>query len=250
MSDYWIKRLKDNQFKPGTKKMDKEIAKVYKSAGSEIESIIKDLWLQLLQEGSLTSSGLYQYGRYNKLLEQINNQLKLLGNKEIEVMNAQLEDIYINTFKESCLKFDGILNNSMLRLDVVKEIVNSNFRGATFSQRIWTRQDKLKEQLLRVITNSAVLGKDYLKVSKDLSERLNVSLTYSKQLVRTETMRVFDDAYLNSAKSKGYTHYDILLGPNPCRKCIDVQSLGHYHIDNRVLPNHSNCECCPVIITT
>ena len=245
MSKYWEERLLENQYKVGTKKMDKEILKVYQSATKEIRALVADLWLKMLQDGTLTQNGLYQYGRYLKLQEQINQILVNLGQQEINVINAQLTDLYTNTFAGATQAL-GDDSFSLVNEQVAKEVVNANFKGAVYSDRIWQRQDELKNQLMRVITNSTVVGKDWKTVSKDLAQRLEVGLSDSRRLVRTETMRVLNDACVNSARERGYDTYHVLLESDACDECKSLEDKS-FSTTEKVLPVHPHCRCCAVI---
>lgn len=248
MSKYWEERLVENQFKLGTKRMDKEILRVYQSATKEIQALIADLWLKLLENGTISQAALYQYGRYLQIQEQINQILTSMGRAEINVINAQLTDLYISTFTEFTQFLGGNLSASfsLVNEQVAREVVNANFKGAVFSERIWSRQDELKSQLMQVITNSAVIGTDYKRVSKELAQRLEVSLSDSRRLVRTETMRVLNDACVNSARDRGYNTYHILLESDACDECKNLKDKT-FSTSEKVLPVHPHCRCCTII---
>lgn len=231
--------------------MDAQILKVYKSATKELQALVNDTWLKMLQNGTISQSQLYQYGRYVKLQEQINTILKSLGQQEASVINAQLQSLYESTFIESARYLgEDLLSNSfnLLNKQAAIEVVNANFKGATFSDRIWTRRDLLNEQLTRVITNSAVLGQDYKKVSRDLARRLEVGLSDSRALVRTETMRVLNSACTNSALERGYKTYHVLMENNACEECVEKYTNKTFTLGvDQPPPKHTHCKCCTII---
>ena len=247
-TNYWEERLIGNQYRKGTKRMDKEILKIYKSATKELQALVNDAWLKMLQNGTISQSQLYQYGRYIKLQEQINTILTSLGQQEISIINTQLQDLYETTFTESTRSIGGRDSFSLLNKQNAIEVVNANFKGATFSERIWTRRDLLNEQLMRVITNSVVLGQDHKKVSRDLARRLEVGLSDSRALVRTETMRVLNTSCANSALERGYKTYHVLMENNACEECVENYTNKTFTLGvDQPPPKHTHCKCCVIV---
>lgn len=241
---YWTERLTKNQYKKHTKRMDKQVLKVYKEVEKELQATINDLWLKSLENGGeLTPANMFAYGRYKRLQDDINKTLTKLGHEEINILNDHLEAMYEATYKKA-EKLIGV-NFSMFNPQTVNEIVNANFKGAIYSERIWLRQDKLKAQLTNLIIQSAALGKDHKKVAKEVQKRFEVSYSDSKRLIRTETMRVLNAACINSAKDRGYTKVMWLTGEDErtCTQCapldrtiFDIDKVG-------AIPLHPNCRC-------
>lgn len=247
---YWSARLIENQYKTGTKRMFSQLIKVYQLASKELQACINDLWLKMLEDGSLTQGGIYRYDRYLKLQQQVNKILTNLGQEEINIINLQLQSLYEATFIESAryLGDESLDSFSLLNTKTAKEVVNANFKGATYSNRIWHRQELLKEQLTRVITNSAVLGIDHKRVARDLAARLDVSLEDSRQLVRTETIRVLNSACTNSAIERGYKTYHNLIENDACDECKNEYENKTFNLgEGNPPPLHPNCRCCVII---
>lgn len=226
--------------------MEKEVLKVYKSATKEISGCVKDIWLQMLSDGEISISNLNNYDRYKKIQETINKELYRMGVTSTEIINAHLESAYIDTFGEAIAKLGGTLdaNFAQFNKETISSIVNANFKGGSWSDRIWNNQDKLREQLQNKVIESVVIGRDVRKVSKELARRMEVSLSDSKRIIRTETMRVLNDGCINAAKDRGYTHVE-WLAENDERLC-DVCS----GMDGKIFPineapsiNHPNCRC-------
>ena len=86
---YWTERLTKNQYKKHTKRMDKQVLKVYKEVEKELQATINDLWLKSLENGGeLTAANMFAYGRYKRLQDDINKTLTKLGHEEINILNA------------------------------------------------------------------------------------------------------------------------------------------------------------------
>lgn len=242
---YWTERLTKNQFKKHTKRMEKELLKAYKETCKELQASINDIWLKALENGGeMSAASIYEYGRYRGLQAEINKSLTSIGEKEIDVLNSHLEAMYEDTYKKAEGKLTGV-SFSMFNPNTLNEVINANFKGATFSARIWLRQDKLKAQLNNLIIQSAVLGKDHRKVAKEVEKRFSVSYSDAKRLVRTETMRVLNSACINSAKDRGYKRVMWLTAEDEmvCKECgpLNRQVMEIDRVE--AIPLHPNCKC-------
>lgn len=245
-NDYWTERLTTNQYKKHTKIMEKEILKVYKQANASILNVIRQIWLEMLTDGEISISSLNNKNRLGKIQEIINKELHKMGVAEIEILNTYLTEGYLQTLSEATTELGGALDTSYAQFnkEAINSIVNANFKGATWSDRIWINQDKLRELLKQNVIDSAILGKDVRKVSKDLSRRMEVSLSDSKRIVRTETMRVLNDGCINAAKERGYTNVEWLAEKDE-RLCDECRSMNGkiFPIEQAPRILHPNCRC-------
>lgn len=245
-ANYWTERLTDNQFKKNTKAMEKEILKVYKQATNSIINQMNSIWLAMLTDGEISISNLNNYNRLTLINETINRELNKMGVANIESINAHLQSAYIDTFNEAIVELGGTVDPSFAQFNKenINSIVNANFKGAEWSDRIWNNQDKLRQQIQNKVIESAILGRDVRKVSKELSRRMEVSLSDSKRIIRTETMRVLNDGCINAAINRGYTHVEWLAEKD--ERLCDVCS----GMDGKIFPineapkiNHPLCRC-------
>lgn len=145
----------------------------------------------------------------------------------------------------------GILGNSVPKMgDRVDALVNADFYGATFSERIWGKNGKyqsLNKQLMRSIGNIVGQRSDYKKEVKRMREAFDVSEDDAYRLIRTETRRMNAMAQLDSFKVNEFTHYVYVAEPGACLTCASL--------DQTVIPvdeaqsgynyptMHPNCRC-------
>lgn len=243
---YWTERLTNNQYKKYTKEIEKEIINVYKQANLSILNVIRQIWLDMLTDGEISISSLYTYNRYKQIQDVINRELNSLGVTVTETINNSLFQAYIDSFSEATAELGGELDPSYSQFnkESINSIVNANFKGAEWSSRIWNNQDKLRVILNQYIVDSVVLGRDVRKVSKELSKRMEVSLSDSKRIVRTETMRVLNDGCINAAIDRGYTNVEWLAEKDDrlCDECSEMNGkILSIHHAPRIL--HPNCRC-------
>lgn len=230
--------------------MEKEVLKLYKAATKEIQAGVNDIWLKMLSDGEINISSLYNYNRYKAIQDTINKELNKLGKEEIDIINSHLEEAYIKTFGESIVEMGGEpIDTSwgQFNKESVNSIVNANFKGATWSDRIWENQDILRGQLQQKVIDSAILGKDVRKVAKDLSKRMEVSLSDSNRIIRTETMRVLNDGCKNAAIQRGYEKYEFLaaIDDRTSQECKQLNGkifeLASGVVGVNMPPIHPNC---------
>lgn len=85
----------------------------------------------------------------------------------------------------------------------VKKIIEDNFKGKHFSERIWSNEKEVANHLDKKV-------KDFLKgkvnvnqIRKDIEKTFNTSAYNSKRLVETEVSRCEDDAFRRFCKETG-----------------------------------------------
>ena len=134
----------------------------------------------------------YRISRYQALQDNIDLELKKLANIEQDITKIR----YIDTIKEGYYhniydiqKGTG-LSFSFAQMDnrTINLMLNENWtNNANFSKRIWKNNEKLGEYLKVQLTADTMSGKSIAKISKELSEYMNVGLYMAVRLVRTET---------------------------------------------------------------
>lgn len=134
----------------------------------------------------------YRISRYQALQNNIDIELKKLADIEQKITKIR----YVDTIKEGYYhniydiqKGTG-LGFSFAQIDnrTINLMLNENWtNNANFSQRIWNNSEKLGNYLKTQLTVDTMSGKSIAKISKELSEYMNVGLYMAVRLVRTET---------------------------------------------------------------
>lgn len=175
----------------------------------------------------------YRISRYQALQDNIDVELKKLANIEQDITKIR----YIDTIKEGYYhniydiqKGTG-LGFSFAQIDnrTLNLMLNENWtNGANFSKRIWNNSEKLGDYLRTQLTADTMSGKSIQKISKELSEYMNVGLYNATTLVRTEV-----NHFANESEMLAYEELDIdkyrfiaILDKVTCKHCAEL--------DNRV----------------
>lgn len=244
--EYWQKRITNSQ-RQAHKNVNKPLQKLYKDAYKRIDEQLKEVWLEMLESGEISQTSLYKTKRFRMLQDEIGGILQGLGLKNIDLLQSNLLDNYINEWEHLNGELGIKKEFTFINEHSAKQIINQNYKGATFSDRIWDNLSSIRGQILTTVTDSAILGVDVRKASKALSARMGVSYNDAKRITITETSRVFNEACRQSASETGlFSTYHILSEPNCCEDCEGLDGRT-YELSESVLPMHPYCKCTIII---
>lgn len=245
---YWQQRLLDDIYKSNSKALEKKIISLYKQALNHIDSDLRNLWLRMLEDGEISASTLYKNNRYRALQETIHNELHKLGVKQNDLMQLSLLDGYKQAFTGTA-KGLGIKSGwDIFNQNIAKSIVEGNFKGATYSDRIWSNMDALKQQIEKSVVDTCINGQDVRKASRLIRDRMDVSYSDASRLVRTETMRTLNSAQKQSYTENGYSKGYYLVGKDDrtcdyCEQRAMETRLNPEPLDYMDEVHHPNCRC-------
>lgn len=243
---YWQDRMDLSQ-KVAKKNINVPMKKLYKEAYNKINRELQQVWMEMLEKGPVSQSDLFMANRYRNLQREVERQLRGLASNEIKYTQESLIDTYIEQWN-AVNEFAGVGREwTIFNEQAAKQIILQNYKGATFSERVWGNTSALKGQLTDAITNTAILGQDVRKAARELQRILNKGYNSCKAITITETSRVFNESCRFSALETGlYKTYHILLEPDACEKCTPNQGL-HFDLNESVLPVHTYCKCTMII---
>ncbi|WP_069999439.1 minor capsid protein [Cellulosilyticum sp. I15G10I2] len=252
MSNYWQERLLDDIYNKNTKALEKKVISIYKQANKSINNEITKLWLSMLEDGEISASTLYKMNRFRALQDTIQRELYKLGTIEQEYIQSTLLDSYKQSYIGTN---DGYNLNTSLTIfndNIAKNIVNANFKGAVYSDRIWLNKDKLREQIEKSIINTAITGQDVRKASRAVRDRFGVAYSDAERLIRTENMRVLNSGQMKSYIDNGYEKYRILASLDSRTSDICKEQNGNIYNFSEAIqgvnypPFHVNCRSIAV----
>lgn len=227
------------------------IESLYKLAGKQLKKIYKHKRLNrdvLLQEVA------------NILLTYtIANDVMVMDKKTIDKEYEKMSKLIIDISKGEAASQEQIIEELLSTvvketysfysynkgLKDVKKIIESNFKGKHFSDRVWDNEKEVANHLHKKM-------KDFLKgkvnvnqIRKDIEKTFNTSAYNSKRLVETEVSRVSGNAFDRYCKETGVkkVRYNATLDSKLCDDC------GQYHdkvfdIKDKIeTPRHPLCRC-------
>lgn len=166
-------------------------------------------------------------------LQLMKNEILLetvdLANQENKMLEQRLNEVFL----EELNRQSTILGlNKATREAVIKKmgnIVNGDFHGATFSDRIWANQAQLHSTLANGLQKTIVQGRGYEEWTKFLKASMSDNgkenaLFNAFRLAKTETSRVFSSAALESYRQGGFGQY-IWIAEIDDRTCETCQAL-------------------------
>lgn len=284
---YWADREKENRKKVDarTDGYEAEINEIYANMESEIDTQIQ-AWYQkyATDEGismaearkrvSKLDIEAYErkakrYVKQHNFSDQANAEMKLynltMKVNRLEMLKAQigLEMTAANSDVENLMKqhlqdesveeysrLAGILGGTITGdlPERAASIAEGSYKGATFSERIWTNQDALKAQLDITLRRAIIGGRGADALTSDLTNRFDVSRNEAKRLLVTEIRRVQTDTARRLYEDQGFARYTFMAtGPRPCEVCKALDNKNFLVKDmlpgENAPPMHPYCHC-------
>ena len=129
----------------------------------------------------------------------------------------------------------------------IQNVIMRSYAGSSFSKRIWKDANKLGSTLKDTLTKGFIRGDSIDTMTKRLLERVDVSKSHARTLIRTESARVCEEATKDAYKECGIEQYIYLatLDRKTSLICqeLDMKSfpLKDAKIGENYPPMHPNC---------
>lgn len=185
--------------------------------------------------------------RLELLQYQLDLEMVALGDAEHKLTERFLNGEYVKEIENQ----SGLLGLSVLSAkqvtQTVQTVLNTSFKGATWSNRIWQRQDALREIVARMAEDYLLKGKNPTTMIAKIRKEFGVSASEAKRLAVTEGARVATEAQRQSYKSNGYDEYEFIAEPTACDICKalngKVFKVKDMEPGENAAPMHPHCHC-------
>ena len=130
---------------------------------------------------------------------------------------------------------------------LIQNVIMRSYAGSSFSKRIWKDANKLGNTLKDTLTKGFIRGDSIDTMTKRLLERVEVSKSHARTLIRTESARVCEEATKDAYKECGIEQYIYLatLDRKTSLICqeLDMKSfpLKDAKVGENYPPMHPNC---------
>lgn len=219
---------------------DESLKEIYRQQKESRDDILKEIAMIMLTYNVLDQ--IMNINRtdkeklYKKLSSLIIIAYETVGEKEIEVLNAVLESTVKKTFE--FYSYNAGLKN-------VKKIIEDNFKGKVFSERVWENQDEVSKKLHSQIKKFLDGKINVNQIKKDIEKTFNNSAYNSKRLVETEVSRCSSNAFDKFCEETGVkkVKYNATLDSKICNDCAEYHNKIFSLKDKIEVPRHPLCRC-------
>ena len=224
--------------------------KAYEAVRDKDFSDEAEEWLRVYNLKMSTSRLELEKAKINLELLKMYSEIENITNEQLE--QARLAEIARQT--DLIAKYEeqaGILANSVGNpTDRLKGVVNADFYGANFSERIWSRNGhyaSLRKELFKSLNNLSVDMMGYRKERNRLMKIFDTSKYESMRLIRTEHQRVNMQVQHVMATENEFTHYTYVSEASACSICKALSGktfkIEDYEMGVTAPLLHSNCKC-------
>lgn len=218
---------------------ENELKKVYSQQKESRDELLKEIAMIMLTYTIL--DGLMNIKKndkdeiYKKLSELIIINYKNISNKEVEVLNNILE----TTVKKT---FNFYSYNSGLK--DVRKIVESNFKGKHFSERVWENENEVAKYLHKQVNNFLNGKINVNQIKKDIEKTFNSSVYNAKRLVTTEVSRCQNEAFRKLCEETNVKKVkrNAILDSKTCDDCYPLNGRV-YELKDMPQISHPMCRC-------
>lgn len=219
--DYWTQRIlnqTDRIYNKTTKEAEVELRKLYRESLKQNEQQMVDVWNSIKdsENGEIKPNDLYRYNRYFSISKALQESLRQLGDKEVNVYQRVFENAYRSQydFITKMLQEKGLTPKSGM-MDYsrgVQEVLNSVWcaDGKLWSNRIWDNKAKLVNRLEQGLIDCVARGVSKDTLVTQIKEDFNTGFFNADRIVRTELTYVQNQACMNRYKDAGITEYQFL----------------------------------------
>ncbi|TWT16447.1 minor capsid protein [Streptococcus sp. sy010] len=188
--------------------------------------------------------------RLELLQYQLDLEMLALSQGEHQLTERFLNAEYVKELELQA----GLLGQSVLSVGqletIVKTILNTPFKGAVWSDKIWERQTLLREIVARMTEDYLLKGKNPTGMIPKLQKEFEVSARQAKRLAVTEGARIATAAQAQMYKANGYDEYEFVAEPKACQLCKPLDGKV-FKVEKMIpgetaAPMHPYCRCTTV----
>ena len=250
---YWIKRAdaRMDDYSLAAFDVARVIGRSYNSLLKYIQSEMIKILRHIGDEDSLAYE--YRMRRLAALLKNTEKSMEELYGLNLTTTTDFLKEIVSEAYYHTIFDIaqgTGVQPEfSAIPQKLVDKILNEDWSGKNYSERIWQNTEDLAEEVRELLTEAAISGESIYKTSRKLAEKFDQSEYNARRLIQTETVYACNQAELESYKDLDIDKY-LYIATFDTRTC-EVCQKNDQKIFNRkdavagvnLAPMHPNCHC-------
>lgn len=197
---------------------------------------------------------LYNLKMKTSRLEVLQANIKLhqydLALSEFEIIDKHL----VESIRRENIFSAGVLNMTLGSFEASKisadSIVYANFNNATWSSRVWERQNELRDIVKKGVADTVLRGKGTNVLINSLKKEFDVSYGYARRLAVTESARVYSEAQKGNYDANGVEWFEVMTELKACQICQPfnrrIFKVSELVPALNAPPFHPNCRCTTV----
>lgn len=191
--------------------------------------------------------------RINRL-EMLKAQIGIDLLAETDELSDELRKRLVTDLKAERVRQAGILGQTVPKLTErhMEDLIDASFHGAKFSDRIWTNQDVLKNELDILLTRSLVMGMNSDQLSTRLrsliGDKVKNAGYAASRIARTESARINELYSRQLYLAEGFKRIKWIAEPTACSICrpLDNKIFDIKGSNIPDIPAHPNCRCSSI----
>ena len=235
-----MKLTKEEKFIESLYKLaEKQLQKIYKFKRVSRDAILQEIAIVLLNYTIANDVMVMERAtiekEYNKMSKLVNDIAKGEAASQEKIIEELLSTVVKETFS---------FYNYNKGLKDVKKIIESNFKGKHFSERVWSNEKNVANYLNKQI-NSFINGKISVnQIKKDIEKTFNASAYNAKRLVTTEVSRCQNEAFRKLCEETNVKKVkrNAILDSKTCDDCYPLNGKV-YELKEMPQISHPMCRC-------
>ncbi|NQK92957.1 minor capsid protein [Streptococcus suis] len=178
---------------------------------------------------------------------QLDLELVALADGERQLTDRFLNDEFVKAIEtQSGLLGQSVLSASQIKT-VAQSVLNTPFEGVVWSERIWQRQNALREVVARMTERLLLQGKNPTTMVAQLRKEFNVTASEAKRLAVTEGARVSTEGQKQAYIANEIDEYEFIAEPSACPNCAKkdgkIFKVKDMIPGENAAPMHPWCHC-------
>lgn len=177
---------------------EKRLKKIYRYKRLNRDVILQEVANILLTYTIANDVMVMDRATIDKEYDKMSKLIIKISKGEAESQEKIIEELLSTVVKET---FSFYSYNKGLK--DVKKIIDDNFKGKYFSERVWNNESEVAKHLDRKVQDFLKGKVNVNQIRKDIERTFNTSAYNSKRLVETEVSRCEDEAFKRYCRETG-----------------------------------------------